>query len=119
MSDFLLDGDGDIDLTNFDFSLIAGPDEIAQRILIKLKMYTGELFYNTRFGVPYYQEILGKNRDIGIVESLLKEAIVKVEGVKRLLEFSMDYIPAPRQLTVSFLVQLFNDEELSLKGVTL
>ena len=119
MSDFILDNAGDIALTNFDFSLVTGNDETAQRILIKLRTYVGELFYNTKFGVPYYQEILGKNRDIGIVESLIKEAIITIDGVKRLLEFSMDYVPSPRQLTVSFLVQLLSDEELALTGVVL
>ncbi len=119
MSDFLLTADNDIALTNFDFSLVTGSNEMAQRILIKLKLYQGELFYNAKFGTPYYQEILGKNRDINVVESVIKQTIVSVNGVKRLLEFSMDYTPGKRELVISFLVQLSSDEELSLLEVAL
>lgn len=119
MTDFLLDITGDMDLTNFDFSLITSTDELAQRILIKLRTYKGELFHNTLFGIPYYQDILGKNRDLGTIESILKQAIVEESYVKKLLEFSMDYVAGSRTLTVSFLAELFTDEELEVNEVIL
>ena len=119
MTDFLLNAAGDMELTDFDFSLVSSTDELAQRLIIKLRTYLGELFYDTTKGVPYYQNILGKNRDLNTVESLLKQAITEEDYVKRILEFSMDYTAAPRSLSVSFLVQLHTDEELEVNEVIL
>lgn len=116
----LSDVTGDLVFTDdFDFQTIDSTEELRQRLIIKLRTYQGELFYNTEFGTPYYQSIFGKKNDINVIESVIKAAIVESSGVKKLLEFSMDYTNETRSLVVTFKVQLFDDSELVVTEVTL
>jgi hypothetical protein len=115
----MLDLNGDIELKSFDFSLIVDEDEFTQRILITLRTYLGELFYNINFGTPWYQDILGKQKDISIVESVLKSTISSVPGVDRILEFDMDYDEIKRSLIVDFLALLSTEQELQVEGAVL
>ena len=53
--------------------------------------------------MPYFQDILGtKSVDINAVESLFRDQILDVEGVKELTESAIDYDGVTRKLSYSF-----------------
>jgi hypothetical protein len=56
-------------------------------------------------GVPYYEEILKKNPDLGRVRSLLASVIKGVDGVATILSLELRFSVRNRRLTVDFRVQ--------------
>lgn len=89
--------------------------EILQRIKVRLRFFKGEWYLNTEHGVPYFDDaldnnggseengILGsKSLDNNIIESIFRKAILSVEGVKGLLESSVDYDPTERKVSYYF-----------------
>ncbi len=105
MIDLELNTANDLKIEEYDLQLIKDEDQVAQNISIKLQMYQGEWFLNTKAGVPYYESILVKNPDGAAIDSLLKKAILTVDGVNELLEYEADFDEdIARLLTVSFKV---------------
>lgn len=105
MSDLKLDSTHDLAIENFDLVLVSGPDEIAQRLRIKLQMFLGEYYLDTSFGVPYYEEILKKVPNTNTVEAELRGAILETEGVSRLISFDLDLNGSSRELSLSFVAE--------------
>lgn len=107
MSTLAINSDNDI---YFDSSsrlvLIEGAntdEEILQRIKIRLRFFKEEWFLNTDHGIPYFQDILGsKSLDNNILESIFRKAILDVEGVKTLIESSVDFDPVERKISYYF-----------------
>lgn len=54
---------------------------------VKLLTFFGEYFLNTEYGIPYFQQIFGKQRDKGTVDSIFQKQILAEEGVIRIAEF--------------------------------
>lgn len=107
MSTLAINSDNDI---YFDSSsrlvLIEGSntdEEILQKIKIRLRFFKEEWFLNTDHGIPYFQDILGsKNLDNNILESIFRKAILDVEGVKAMIESSVDFDPVERKVSYYF-----------------
>lgn len=74
----------------------------AQRIKVRLKLFLGEWFLDLLAGVPYYQDILVKNPDITKVNSLIREAILTVPTVQRIITYQFTTNNADRTFTVNF-----------------
>ena len=102
MSTFALDSNNDLHFNNGRLVIISGNDtdeEIAQRLKMRLKLFKGEWFLNSEHGLPYFEDILGsKNLDINIIESILREQILDVKGIKEIIETSIDYDKNDRKI---------------------
>lgn len=102
MSTLALNSSNDLYFVNGRLALIEGNNsdvEILQRIKIRLRFFKSEWFLNVEHGIPYFQEILGsKALDINIIETILREQILDVQGVKQILESSIDYDPNDRKV---------------------
>ena len=57
------------------------PALLSQRITHRLQTFKGECFLDREIGVPYYEEILKKNPDLGRIRSLLSSVISGIDGV--------------------------------------
>lgn len=93
----------DLDVTDYDLSLVDGIDQIRQKLKIRLQFFYGEWYLDTTKGVKYYEEILVKNPLFEKVASILKTTILETPGVSELLNFNMNYA-GDRELAVSFSV---------------
>ena len=102
MSDILLDDDGDIEVSGSDLSLVTGADAIKQHLLQRFRMFYGEWFLNMERGVSYFQQILKKNPDPVIMDSIFKSTIINTPGVLRLTEFDLSLDGSTRELSLSF-----------------
>lgn len=119
MSTLALNSDNDIYFTNAG-RLVTIADknsdvEILQRIKVRLRFFKGEWFLNLDHGMPYFDDVLdgnggsgdnailgSKNLDNNIIESIFRREILDVEGVKGLLESSVDYDPIQRKISYYF-----------------
>ena len=117
MSDFKLNSNNDIAIENFNFVIITEEENIAQRVLINLRVFLGEWFLDTTRGVPYYQSILIKNPDSSLVEAELRAVILSTNGIAKLKSFSMEFNAALRKLSVNFVAQTDEGLEIALEEV--
>ena len=101
--DFRLDAlTNDIKFTDGDIEVITDEKEfVGQRILIKLRTFLGEWFLNQNFGIPYFETVLGRNVDLGDIQSIFINAINSTPGVKELLQLDLDFNTSTRKLLVS------------------
>lgn len=82
---------------------------LAQRIKHRLQTFRGECFLDRSVGVPYFDEVMKKNPDLGRIRSLLASVINGVEGVKKILSLTVLFAPKTRNLSVNFRVLTSED----------
>lgn len=93
----------DLAITHGDISICATDvDTIAQTISTRLKTLSGEWFLDTKIGIPYLSEILGKTRRDRFLQKLVTEEIRKVPGVKELSDFGFNEGPESRSIVIKF-----------------
>jgi len=66
-------------------------ETVSQRLKIRLLTFMGEWFLDTRYGVPYWQRILGRKVSKQSVDLIFQENILAEDGVKELVSFSSNY----------------------------
>lgn len=81
---------------------------VAQRLLIRLRTFRGEWFINTEYGVPYWQEILGKKPGKSRVDAIFQEQILLEDGVKEIISFNSTFIN--RQYSLTFSVKVVSGD---------
>lgn len=57
------------------------PYRVAQDVACAIKLFAGELWYDTSQGVPYYTTILGKSPPVELFKELMVQAAKSVPGV--------------------------------------
>lgn len=72
--DLVLDAAGNIALADEPYS-------IAQDVASAVRTFTGECWYDTQLGIPYWQQILGQWPPIVLVKAKLVDAALTVPGV--------------------------------------
>lgn len=72
--DLVLDSNGDI-------ALAKDPYAKAQDVASAVRLFSGELYYNTDKGIPYFEETLGKKQSFSLYRYRLIQAALSVPGV--------------------------------------
>ena len=74
-------------------------EAVAQAVLTRLKLWSGEWFIDTSDGTPWGSEVLGKYT-MGTYDTVLKERILATPGVVQLQSYSSTFNAQTRALTV-------------------
>lgn len=102
-----------LQLLNGDLVLISDYHEsVAQRLFIRLKTQIGKWFLNIEYGIDFFGSIFGKNRSKVLVDSIIKNEILKDVNVEYIDSFSSN-ISNQRIYSCEFKIKLFNLNELS------
>lgn len=120
MTQVRLNDDGDVDTSNNRFSLTQhnSDEEIALRLMQRLKFFFGEWFLDVSAGVPWFQIIFEKSTSPDIIEGILKDTIIGTEGVITLDRWvPLDYDPKTRLVKVVFDVTTINGNTLYINEV--
>jgi len=72
--DLTLDSSGNI-------AMAAIPYSLAQDAASAIKTFSGEVFYNTLLGIPYFDMVLGKSPPLDYVRQQFIQAALTVPGV--------------------------------------
>lgn len=96
--------DNDLVFESRNLATVSGSALVAQRLKVILQLFKGEWFLDADAGIPWYQEILEKGVDPTVVDSILRDAIVSVTDVNRLLVYSSEIDAAARTISVAFTV---------------
>lgn len=73
--DLCLDDEGNI-------AYAKDPYAKAQDVASAIKLFKGELYYDTEKGIPYFDETLGKKQSLALYQYRLEQAALSVKGVK-------------------------------------
>jgi hypothetical protein len=97
---------GDLRLVDGDAVLVDGARRIAQEIETTLRAFQNEWAYNTDFGTPYFQSILGKKVVAGSAEfdAIIKSQVIDIDGVNRFIEYASTFNSRSRDYAVTFTV---------------
>jgi len=101
LSDLLLI-DGDVAVVGNDLALTTGSEAVQQHLSQRLKTFLSEWFLDKRIGIAYLEQILIKNPDPVVVDSILKKEIVTTPGILELTQFILDFDPSSREMTLTF-----------------
>ena len=113
--DILLDRSGDIDVTAL--GDIRVENSIRQAILIHLRWIHAEWRLGPEMGFKWFEEVFVKNPNTQTIRQLVREEILKVEGVKSAFVVSVEYDRAKR--TAKFRYTASTDEETFREEVIL
>lgn len=116
----ILDENGDLEIKNNKLGLTKhdSDEEISQRLKQALLYFYGEWFLDVTAGVPWFQIILQKGTSPEIIEGIIKDVIIGVNGVATLNRFSpIEYEPKTRQMRISFDVTTINGNNLKINEV--
>lgn len=106
-----LDDNGDITTSGKHF--INEREEIAQTIRTRLKLFYGEYFRDNTDGTPWFQSILGKNKNPNAREAIIRRRIIETDGVTQLTSFKADFDLAQREYKIDATV-LTNYGEIAI-----
>ena len=88
------------------------PEVVAQRLSVRLLTFVGEYGFDTNFGVPYWQRILGFNINKADLDYIYQREILKEEKVAEIKSFQSSI--SNRVYSITFSVRLvdgsFTDE---------
>lgn len=102
---------GELVFSSGSLETVSGRGAVRQAIECRLRTFRGEWFLDGSIGVPYFDGILGtKNPALDAVRSVLRQEILSVPGVIRLVSLEIDLERSARRLTASFVVS--SDEGL-------
>jgi len=83
---------GDIAVENNNWTFTEpGPDDTRQALQCNYRAFRGEWFLDTSIGCPWFQDILKKNANFPIIQSVLKTVGLDTEGVLGILQFDFDF----------------------------
>lgn len=80
----------------------------AQRLKMRLLTFMGEWVFNTIYGPPYWQRILGKKIRKADLDAIFQQQILLEVGVKEIISFSSTF--EKRIYTCNFRVKCNNGE---------
>ena len=81
---------------------------VAQRLRIRLQTFLGEWAFNTAYGVPYWQRILGKKISKVSVDRIMQEQILSERGVVEIASFNST-LSTNREYSMQFRVRVINN----------
>lgn len=80
--------------------LVNTPDAVAQAVLTRLRLATGEWFLDLNEGTPYSTEILGENTR-PLYDQAIRDRILGTQGVTSIQEYNSYLDTTTRALTVA------------------
>lgn len=99
---FQLDGDNNLVRVAGRLQRVADGASVVQAIRVALQRFKGEWFLNVEDGMPYFEDILVKNPNLGQVHRRFVDHIESVAGVDRVETLTLNLNSETRELFVTF-----------------
>lgn len=107
-NDLYLAQDGNLAMVN-------DAQAVGQHVRQRLMTFEGEWFLDARAGVVWLTEILGRQYDPALAESVVKAEILDTDGVTEITDFSVSFVRGQRQLAIrNVTVMTTYDEAVSI-----
>lgn len=116
MMDLKIDQAGKLAFNNGRLQFVTGPDLVRQRLHFRHRLIRGEWPFDTREGVDYFGTIFVATPDLVVIGSELTELIRTTEGVRAILDFTLDFDPTTELLSEFFRVLTDEEEVLEIEA---
>lgn len=83
-ADIYLDSSGSL-------AVVRDAEAVGQHVRVRLMTYEGEWFLDRQVGVPWVRDIVGRQYDPVMAESVLKAEILDTDGVTDISSFSVRF----------------------------
>ena len=100
MLDILLTPDGDLNIT--DHGDIQLTESVRQAIRIRLLWFFREWRFAPQLGVPYFEDVLIKNPNMGRIRGIIRREVMSVREVRDVLNLNIDLDPRSRRAVIRF-----------------
>ena len=113
LTDFLQDGNGDLDLSQ---GLRRVPDRVTyvrQNLQAAFNFWLGTWFLDTREGIDYFGLVWGKKYDRALIEALLRDAAIATPGVGFVDSVTLRYDNAARKLYADVVAMTSEGDDIS------
>lgn len=90
MQDFLLDSNNDLVINGDDFVIIDGPDMTNQNSRFRLNILAGEMFDDTRQGVPWLTDMVSPDVSIEAKKQIIRSVILGTPGAISIDSLTME-----------------------------
>jgi hypothetical protein len=78
-------------------AMASPPYSLAQDVASAVRLFLGELYYNTKNGIPYFEKVLGQLPPSSLLVELIRKQALTVPGV----------------IAARCIIQSFNDREVT------
>ena len=85
--------------TSGNIAMASPPYSLAQDAASAIRLFAGELWYNTSLGIPYFSQVLGKQPSLPYLKSQFVAAALRVPGVVSAVCYITGFSTATRLLT--------------------
>lgn len=92
--DLALTADGNLDI-------VRDAEAIGQHARQRVMTFQGEWFIDTTCGVPWLDQIMGRQFDPALSESVIKKELIETDGVTAIEAFSLSFNRTLRGLNVT------------------
>jgi hypothetical protein len=92
----------DLVLESYDLQLVAGVDEVAQHLLVNLRLFYGEWYLDDEAGMPYYRDFFIAAPRTRTIEAIFRQTILGDPDIESLTTFDMEHDRQTRKLDVEF-----------------
>lgn len=113
MSD-ILRNKNDFALVNGDLSVIEDSQSVVQEVVERLQSFAFEWFLDNE-GLPYFEELTGKIRNISYIKTIIMKFITDTRGVSELLKLDIIYNTETRTFTLDIVIKTIYNENRSIK----
>jgi hypothetical protein len=100
--DLYLDTSHDLEVQSYDLRMVAGADEVAQHLLVGLRLFLGEWYLDEQAGMPYYRDAFVAAPSTRVLGVLFRQEILADPDIEQIKEFTMSHDRATRSLDVAF-----------------
>jgi hypothetical protein len=97
---------GDLLIQNGTAPLTQGPIFVRQKIAARFQFFKGEWFLDLRQGIPYFQNVLGKNPNLAVIQALFRKVVATTPGVAYVPDFALLFDHSSRHCTFRFIAKL-------------
>ena len=112
MANLKLDSDHDI-IIGRGTTRCEGDEFIAQAVKSRLLFILGTWELNTRLGIPWLTEVLTKDSDSDLFQSIIRNAIINTPGVAQVVNLSLNKDRISRKLNISFTATTINKSQIT------
>ena len=112
MSDIQRNGN-DFRIVNGDLAVIENSDSVKQEVIERLQSFSHEWFLDEE-GLPYFDELTGKNVNVGHIKSIILDTITNTNGVYSVEEFELLYDTESRTTIANIIIRTVYNENRSI-----
>lgn len=98
-----------------ELSMVVEAEAVGQHARQRLQTHAGEWFLDRNCGVPWLDQVLGRQYDPALAEAVVKAELLDTDGVEEITSFSVSFDRSSRGLIIREIeVLTMFDKEVSL-----